>query len=641
MLTRLVIPVVAAVALATAGLAGAAPPSVTTGAASSIGSSTVTVAGTVDPRGLATTWLVEYGTTNAFGSQSTSHSAGNGTTFVDVSQQLTGLQAGTTYFYRFRATNSDGPSVGAEASFRTTGGTTPVATTGAASLIGPFGGTVAGTVDPNGVATNWFVEYGTSTSYGSRTITRAAGSGTSAVAVTAVLSLLGEGTLYNYRFVAVGGGVTSRGANRTFRTDPAPSVATGSARDIRPTSGRLTGTVDPNRRQAVGWFEYGTSSTSLGGKTPERTLGGGDSAVSISETVTGLAVGSIVYYRVAGRSGAGTTLGSVRSFRTSAGPTVVTGQVALIQGTEATVSGTVNPNGRTTSWWFEWGLTDTYGQRTAVGSAGSATATVAVTARLTGLPNAATVYVRLVAESSGGRVAGAGTTFRTAMPPNATTGNVTGLAIARATVNGRVDPAGSETNWWFEYGRTSSLGRRTSSGSVQPGTVARVAARLTGLTAGTRYWFRLVVESSGGRFDGKVMSFATAPVPRDPSGRPLRCTIVGTAGPDVLRGRSRKDVICGLGGDDRLFGSNGNDVLAGGDGNDRLEGGAGDDRIFGGSGLDDLIGGNGHDRLDGGSGDDLLLARDGRRDFVVGGPGRDEGILDRVDRAGSVERRRA
>jgi Ca2+-binding RTX toxin-like protein len=319
---------------------------------------------------------------------------------------------------------------------------------------------------------------------------------------------------------------------------------------------------------------------------------------------------------------------------------VVTGAVSTIRGSEATVGGTVNPNGRATSWWFEWGLTSSYGQRTPVGNAGSGTSTVSVTSQLTGLPVAATVFYRLVAESSGGRIAGAGMSFRTATPPSATTGKVTGLAIARATVNGRVDPAGSTVSWWFEYGRSPSLGRRTAVGALPSGGVTVVAARLTGLSAGARYWFRLVAESQGGRSEGKVLSFSTAPVPRDPGGRPLRCTIVGTAGPDVLRGTSRRDVICGLGGDDRLFGSTGNDVLAGGGGNDRLEGGRGDDRVFGGGGLDDLIGGDGHDRLDGGAGDDLLIARDGRRDFVVGGPGRDEGILDRVDRAGSIERRR-
>jgi RTX calcium-binding nonapeptide repeat (4 copies) len=631
--------VVAAAVLIAAGAAQATAPIATTGTVSSIGSFSAVVNGTVDPQGVATTWFVEYGTTDAYGSESSTHNAGNGTTSVDVSQQLTGLQAGRTYHYRLHANNADGPSVGADRTFTTGGGSAPVATTGGASLIGPFGGTVTGTIDPNGTATDWYVEYGTKTSYGSKTASTSAGSGSSAITVSVALLSLQSGATYNYRFVAVGGGSTSHGANRTFRTDPPPSVSTGSASEIRPTSAKLSGAVDPNRRPATAWFEYGTTS-GLGTRTPEKSVGGGDNGVQISETVSGLPVGTTIYYRVVGRSGAGTTSGSTKNFKTSSGPTVVTGGSSSIGGTEATVGGSVNPNGRSTNWWFEWGTTSSLGTRGPVGSVGSGTTSVDVTTRLSGLPTTATIYFRLVAESSGGRVGGEIATFKTATPPVASTGDVTGLAIARATVNGRVDPVGATTNWWFEFGKTSALGSRSPGGSLQPGKIGRVSFKLTGLRAGTRYWFRLVAEGQGGRAEGRILSFATARVPRDPQGRLLRCTIVGSAGPDVLRGTSRRDVICGLGGDDRLFGLGGNDTIAGGDGADRIEGGRGDDRLFGGSGFDDVIGGDGHDHIDGGSGDDLLIARDGVRDTVVGGPGHDEGILDRADRVTSVERRR-
>lgn len=64
------------------------------------------------------------------------------------------------------------------------------------------------------------------------------------------------------------------------------------------------------------------------------------------------------------------------------------------------------------------------------------------------------------------------------------------------------------------------------------------------------------------------------------------CTIVGTAGNDVLTGTAGRDVICGLGGNDKLIGGGGDDVLLGGDGNDVLQGGAGDDTIDGGAGVD-------------------------------------------------------
>jgi hypothetical protein len=134
--------------------------------------------------------------------------------------------------------------------------------------------------------------------------------------------------------------------------------------------------------------------------------------------------------------------------------------------------------------------------------------------------------------------------------------------------------------------------------------------------------------------------------PQAPAARPLH----GTPGDDVLVGTPRNDVIYGHGGNDVIRGRGGNDLVIGGAGRDWLDGGPGRDRLFGGAGGDTLVGGAGGDRLrgDGGrdrlfgrGGADLLVARDGQRDTLDGGPGRDEGRLDgRLDRALSIERRR-
>ena len=61
-------------------------------------------------------------------------------------------------------------------------------------------------------------------------------------------------------------------------------------------------------------------------------------------------------------------------------------------------------------------------------------------------------------------------------------------------------------------------------------------------------------------------------------------------------------------------------------------GDAGADTLIAGAGADVLTGGAGADRLDGGSGADLLNAREGRRDVVIGGTGRDA----RGSTAGSI-----
>jgi hypothetical protein len=136
-------------------------------------------------------------------------------------------------------------------------------------------------------------------------------------------------------------------------------------------------------------------------------------------------------------------------------------------------------------------------------------------------------------------------------------------------------------------------------------------------------------------------------------GRGLRrltndCRLVGTNGPDELRGAWWHDVVRGLGGDDRLhggtwnladrqslYGGPGDDVLIGA-GADRLEGGPGDDDLRGHKGEDTLVGGPGRDYLFGGRGRDRFSVRDGERDVVVCGrtaaaPGPDKVWADRLD----------
>jgi Ca2+-binding RTX toxin-like protein len=87
---------------------------------------------------------------------------------------------------------------------------------------------------------------------------------------------------------------------------------------------------------------------------------------------------------------------------------------------------------------------------------------------------------------------------------------------------------------------------------------------------------------------------------------PRGCTVVGTDGPDRLRGTWRDDVICGLGGDDRVWGGGGDDAVFGDSGNDSIEGEKGDDTLYGGEGSDWLRGGPGVDVVSGGPGPDLL-----------------------------------
>lgn len=88
-------------------------------------------------------------------------------------------------------------------------------------------------------------------------------------------------------------------------------------------------------------------------------------------------------------------------------------------------------------------------------------------------------------------------------------------------------------------------------------------------------------------------------------------TIIGTNGPDILRGTPGADVIVGNAGDDQIFGAGGNDIICGNAGADLMQGGDGRDLIIGGFGPDRLVGGNGNDDLRGGPGNDQVVGKVG------------------------------
>lgn len=101
----------------------------------------------------------------------------------------------------------------------------PAVTTNAASNVTGSGATVNGSVNPQGAATTYKFDYGTSTSYGHSTAAGSAGSGTSAVNESANLSGLAASTTYHYRIEATNGAGTTYGADRTFTTSSGGTAA--------------------------------------------------------------------------------------------------------------------------------------------------------------------------------------------------------------------------------------------------------------------------------------------------------------------------------------------------------------------------------------------------------------------------------
>jgi hypothetical protein len=220
----------------------------------------------------------------------------------------------------------------------------PSVSTGSASAVGQTTAQIAASVDPNGTATTYHFEYGTSDSYGLATPDTAAGDGTSSVNVNASLTGLTSDTTYHFRIVATNAAGTTRGSDHTFRTQTAgraPGVSSASARDVRQNSATLRASLDPRSLATTFYFEWGTTNR-YGQRTPDQSATGSGSR-TVSAPITGLSPYTTYHYRLVANNAVGTTRGGDRSFRTLRAPS---GVELSISGSPAAWGGTVSLSGR-------------------------------------------------------------------------------------------------------------------------------------------------------------------------------------------------------------------------------------------------------------------------------------------------------
>lgn len=105
----------------------------------------------------------------------------------------------------------------------------------------------------------------------------------------------------------------------------------------------------------------------------------------------------------------------------------------------------------------------------------------------------------------------------------------------------------------------------------------------------------------------------------------------GNSSDDRVIGGEGNDLIFGREDDDRLSGNGGDDLVRGGDGDEVIFGRDGDDRISGNAGADTIQANRGRDRVFGREGNDRIRVRDGVREVVDCGSGRDTVAADRLD----------
>jgi hypothetical protein len=217
-----------------------------------------------------------------------------------------------------------------------------------------------------------------------------------------------------------------------------------------------------------------------------------------------------------------------------------TGPARNVSDSSATLTGVVNPHGNSTSYYFQYGPTAAYGAQTPAAAAGAGPRTVRVAAAVSGLRPLTIYHFRLIAVDAAGTRVGVERTFRTLRaplplpapqihrapappilsrapaqaPPGVYTGAATGVGYGAATLTGSIDPRGSATSYYFQYGPTRAFGAQTAVASAGAGTsVIKVAVPVSGLAPVTAYHYRLIAVNTGGASTGADRVFVTAKVP--------------------------------------------------------------------------------------------------------------------------------
>jgi len=291
----------------------------------------------------------------------------------------------------------------------------PVVTTKPATYVASFSATLNGSVDPQGLTTTVYFQYGTTTSYGLTTAIQSRHGNTNQNVAANIRSLTAN-TVYHFRIVATNSAGTRYGSDKTFTTLSAtgpPVVTSNPATFIASFSATLNGSLDPHGLTTTVYFQYGT--TASYGLTTAPQIRTGNTYQNVAANIRSLTANTVYHFRIVATNSAGTRYGSDRTFTTlsATGPPIVTTNPATsVAAFSATLHGSLNPHGLTTTVYFQYGTTTSYGHTTPMQSqTGNMYRNIA--ANINGLSRHTTYHFRIVATNSGGTRFGGDRTFTT------------------------------------------------------------------------------------------------------------------------------------------------------------------------------------------------------------------------------------
>ena len=448
-----------------------------------------------------------------------------------VSTNVTGLSAGTTYYYILYATNSAGQSFGTNAVSFTTPAP-PVAATLAASGVTLASATLNGSVTTGTAPTTvWFLwdtaDRGADrTAWGHTNILGVAGPGS----VSTNLGGLASGATYYYLLYATNTYGESCGTPaqsfQTLAPSLGPRVTTAAASGVSPYAATLNGGIGSTGSTATTvFFLYDTvdRGASLGGWAHTTTPVVASSEGAYSTNLSGLNPVTTYYYVLYGTNTDGESFGTnAVSFQTlGLAPSATTLAADGVSASGATLHGTVLSTGTApTTAYFLWGPAD---QGTNAGLWAHATASIPVASgqglstNLGGLSLATTYYGLLCASNAVGVAFGSpAQPFTTlALPPTIDATAATGVWSTAASLNGILTATNGAVTTVAVYWGTNDAGAASAgwahTNDFGARSVGTLTTNLTGLAANTVYWYRYFATNSAGGNWSTGVTFRTAP----------------------------------------------------------------------------------------------------------------------------------
>jgi len=193
-------------------------------------------------------------------------------------------------------------------------------------------------------------------------------------------------------------------------------------------------------------------------------------------------------------------------------PTVADWKVTDLTTTTAAIWATVNPNGKPTAGWFEWGL-GSYTNLTSVSDMGNGSGIQPMGASLIGLTPATTYWFRPTATNGCGQAWASTAYFTTLTPPTVVTLPASNITSSTALLNGTVNPNGSPTTAWFQWGTDTNYGGNGPFVDVGGGYgPVPIQFDADPFGAGTTFHFRAVA-SGASLVYGNDQSFTTPTLP--------------------------------------------------------------------------------------------------------------------------------